>query len=473
MRIASLFLVSLLACQSSFAKSVDVQTAKTVGANFFKNEGVNVDPSGMSLAYKAVSFVNNTPVTDFYVFNNSTSAGFVIVSADDIVIPILGYSSESAFDAATIPASVSEWLDIYKNQIAFIVNNKETASERTVAEWNTLLQTTGTRAGHKTTAKSVAPLLKTLWSQSPYVNDLCPYDATAGDKALTGCVATAMVQVMKYWKWPAQGVSSHSYNSPYGLLSANFATANYKWDSMPAMITKANSFVATVMSHAGIGVNMNYGVDASGAYVLSSYSPVTNCAEYALVKYFNYKPTIKGIYRNDFSDTDWVSAIKADLDWRRPVIYSGYGSTGGHCFIADGYADANRLHINWGWGGAYNGYFVFDDLSTTTSDFNSNQALLTGIEPNNPATLGVGQAAATVFNIYPNPSYDVVNISLQGVKTDKISVTDMQGRIVRVITPAAYAQVATVPVNDLAAGLYVVSIATEQGTETKQIVVAK
>jgi hypothetical protein len=467
-----LSLLALFLCQVSFAKSVDEQTAKTAGYNFFTREGISADPAAMSLVYKATSQVNGMVVTDFYVFSAGNN-GFIIVSGDDNVTPVLGYSAESPFRAEHIPGSVSQWLDNYKNQINYIIEHNIVAGDKTVAGWAALQQGISTKRAERTTGSTVYPLVSVKWDQAPYYNGLCPFDASADANAVTGCVATAMAQVMKYWNWPKKGTGSNTYSSPYGMLTANFAATTYMWDSMPNIVTKKNSYVATLMLHAGIGVNMHYSATESGAFVNSAYSPVTNCAEYALKNYFGYKKTMKGAARDAYDDSTWLNLIKSEIDAKRPVIYTGDGNVGGHCFIADGYTTANRLHINWGWGVAYSGYYVFDNLAPGGSDFNSNQTLLYGITPDNPAALDVTAVDKTAIDIYPNPASDKINVSLQDAKDITIRLADMQGRILKLITPADNMNNVEIPVSDLAAGMYFVSLQTAKGVETKKIIVAK
>jgi len=472
-RKVSLFLGALLLGQLSFAKQVDEQSAKTIGYNFMKSEGIQADASQMVLAYKATSVVNGIAVTDLYVFNTGNT-GFVMVSGEDNVIPVLGYSTEAAFRGDRIPGSVSDWLENYKKQINYVIEKNIQGGEQTAAQWSELKQGVNVSRAQKTSGSGVvSPLMRTLWDQEPYYNALCPYDYSVDSNAVTGCVATAMAQVMKYWNWPTTGAGSNSYSSPYGILSANFGATTYMWDSMPNSVTKKNNFVATLMLHTGVSVNMDYGVSESGAFVNTASSPSKNCAQYALVNYFKYKSTMQGTPRSALSDSAWVKLLKSEADNKRPSIYTGYGNVGGHCFVCDGYTTGDRMHINWGWSGAYNGFFVFYDLVPGGSTFNDDQTLLYDITPDNdPAILGVTEVAASGINIYPNPAQSVINISLQGQAVTKINITDMQGRVLKTITPATNATLVTVSVNDLAEGMYLVSLQSAQGTETRRIVVA-
>ncbi|MBV5314034.1 MAG: C10 family peptidase [Prolixibacteraceae bacterium] len=371
---------------SAFAKQVDENTAQQIGRNFLSaktNSPQLKAATTLQLVYKASSKNSNVlasqqPRTLFYVLNAGTG-GFVIVAGDDNVSPILGYSDERTFDPDKIPYNVAKWLEGYKTEIRYVIDKNIHANQEISDEWKQLKSAT---IGVNATA-SVSPLMKTKWDQSPYYNALCP------DKSVTGCVATAMAQIMKYWNYPATGSGFHSYrHSTYGTLSANFGSTTYQWSSMPNSVNSSNNAVATLMYQVGISVDMNYSPDESGAYVLSETSPETNCSEYALKTYFGYDKSLKGIIRDNFTQSEWISLLKKELDAGRPILYDGYGTDGGHCFVADGYDTNNYIHFNWGWSGAYDGYFRInalnpDDVGTGggSGGYNSGQEAIIGIKP--------------------------------------------------------------------------------------------
>ncbi|HMN06104.1 MAG TPA: C10 family peptidase [Flavobacteriales bacterium] len=319
----------------------------------------------------------NGGVVFFRVFNVA-GQGFVIVSGDDLVLPILGYSTEGGFPTGELRYDVADWLEAYAIQIqAAIAGGNQQASEVAMA-WQQLQEDDADRD-----ADAVQPLVQTKWDQSPYVNAQCP------GGSVTGCVATAMAQVMKYHNHPAQGQGFHSYNANnYGTLSANFGATTYNWSAMPNIVNSANSAVATLMYHCGVGVEMNYSPQVSGAYVISSYTPIQHCAEYALRTYFGYDQGMQGKMRASFSESQWVNMLKAELDGSRPIVYAGVGSGGGHCFVLDGYDNNNKFHVNWGWGGQADGYFTISNLDPSsigtgggTGGFNSDQHAIFGLKP--------------------------------------------------------------------------------------------
>lgn len=374
---------------TTFAKQVDENTAKQVGQNFLAtrtNSQTLKNSSSFQLVYKSNSKISNPlasiqPTTYFYVFNASTS-GFIIVAGDDNVTPILGYSDQGVFDPNNIPQNVAKWFEGYKSEIRSIIEQNIQPTNEIKDEWQSLKNGNTNNSSAKAMA-SVNPLMQTQWNQSPYYNSLCP------GGSVTGCVATAMAQIMKYWNYPATGSGFHSYNhQTYGTLSANFGSTTYQWGSMPNSVNSTNNAVATLMYQVGVSVDMNYSPQVSGAYVISAQSPVTNCSEYALKTYFGYKNTLQGVQRANYNQTQWLNLLKNELDASRPILYAGFGSGGGHCFVADGYDNNDYIHFNWGWGGAYDGYFQINALNPSgtgtgggSGGYNSGHQAVIGIEP--------------------------------------------------------------------------------------------
>ena len=271
-------------------------------------------------------------------------------------------------------------------------------------------------AGYEERTTIVAPLINTTWDQGQYYNDDCPADASAvagcAGHVPTGCVATCVAQVMKFWNWPAQGTGNNSYaTTSYGTLSANFAATTYNWASMPNSVVSTNTAVATLMFDLGVALNMQYGPSESGSYVTSAGSPITNCAQYALGTYFNY--AVQGAERSSYSDAAWLSLIENELTAGRPVVYDGDGTAGGHCFVADGFDASNNFHINWGWSGMDDGYYYMNALNPPSlgtgggaGGFNANQEALIGVQPNSSTP------TATI------EMYDNINLNTNGIQYD-------------------------------------------------------
>lgn len=347
--------------------------AKSIAIEFLKQNISFQDTTFVRLAYKesVQKESSNQTFAGFYVFNYSNSS-FVIIAGDDAAKPILGYSFENKFDAQNVPENALYWINNYKQEVNFIINNDIKQTPKIREEWNGI----NSKNSKKYKIQSgVTPLLKSKWSQSPYYNDLCPYDETAKTRAVTGCVATAMAQIMRYWGHPTMGSGFHSYTHPlYGTLSANFAATYYDWNDMPDELSKPNLAVATLMYHCGVSVDMGYGVGGSGAAGSVVVAP-------ALVKYFNYDPSLSIKDRSSYSYTDWTNLIKEELLFGRPLYYQGYGNVGGHAFVCDGFNDGNFFHFNWGWGGASDGYFLMDALNPGSMTFNNGQSIVMGIQP--------------------------------------------------------------------------------------------
>lgn len=375
---------------SIFAKQIDENTAKQVGQNFLAtrtNSPALSKATTLDLVYLAKSKANSSVAltigtTYFYVFNTS-SAGFVMVSADDIVTPILGYSDEGAFDPNNIPQNTTKWLEDYKSQIRYAIENGVAATAEISTEWQDLIVGKNTNGSARGT-NAVSPLIQTKWDQSPNYNALCPYDNQYGQRTITGCVATAMAQVMKYWNYPASGTSFHSYNhAKYGTLSANFGSTTYQWTSMPNTVSGANSAVATLMYHCGVSVDMDYGISSQGGSGAQTLDVVD-----ALKTYFGYSSSVEGKSRSNYSDSQWKTLLKTELNASRPMQYAGTGSGGGHSFVCDGYDNNDFFHFNWGWSGSSDGYFSVNALNPGslgsgggTGGFNSNQRVIIGIKP--------------------------------------------------------------------------------------------
>jgi len=310
-------------------------------------------------------------VNYFYVFNVGSEQGFVIVSGDDATKTILGYSDEGAFCSEKMPDNLKYWLSFYQSEIKYAMESG---------------QTTVTPDGALRNASSIAPLLgKIKWNQGDPYNLICP-KATGADRAVTGCTATAMAQIMRYYKWPDIGLNTHTYTSPnYGSLTANYAKTTYDWANMletygSTSTAKQDTAVATLMYHVGVSMDMNYSSTASSASVSNAGT--------AFYKYFRYDSDIQQKPRAFYTATEWDSLIKVELNAARPILYSGnQGDNGGHAFVCDGYDTNNLYHINWGWGGMSDGYFELSSLQPSsagiggsTGGYSQGQLILTGIQ---------------------------------------------------------------------------------------------
>jgi hypothetical protein len=419
-----------------FANPVDDSTAKLVGKNFLlykSNSNVFTTIGNLTLTYKATDSTNTRVL--FYVFNIDNPKGFVIVSGDDNVKPILGYSDKANFLVDQMPIQLTEWFDGYKKDIDYAVKNKLNNSDIT-AQWQTLIkpQTRQTIELFGITTFGtpvVSPLITTIWNQTKYYDNLCPYDTQSGVNTVTGCVATVMAQVMKYWKYPTKGIGTRTYtpktNPQYGSLTANFGNTTYLWDSMPTALTAASTAnqvkaVANLMYHCGVSVDMDYSTTNSVAYTTGGL--YFQSADYALEAYFGYDNNLQAIQRSNFTSAKWIDTIQKELKAGRPVIYRGTGSGGGHSFIADGYDNNNYLHFNWGWGGINDGYYQIDSLNPKilgtgggSGGYNNYQFAIIGIKPSASTVYGIGLNA--------NLSLSATNIEFNSAVAVTTSLTNV------------------------------------------------
>lgn len=367
------------------AASVSQQSAQTIALNFYK---ANAHPANTSNLTAALTYTRQETdgTIDFYVFNIQPGPGFVIVSADDNFKPVVGYSTESFFDSNLNKTGVVNWMANTAQKIYNGIQAKVQADATIKTLWQSYASGINPVSSRST---GIGPLLTTSWNQSPYYNYLCP--SSQGQNAVTGCVATAMAQILKYWSYPKQGVGSYEYDdappqfsTDYGELSANFGATTYDWSAMPNVITSDNVAVGTLMYQCGVSVAMDYGPDESGAWVLQSEAgPGNPCAQNSYTTYFSYDPTtLSGVHQNQYSLAAWETLLENELNIGRVIQYEGTDpQNGGHTWVCDGYDANNMFHMNWGWGSDDDGYFEVTNLNPSPYDFSEDDAALIGIQP--------------------------------------------------------------------------------------------
>ncbi len=413
-------ILSLFVAIIAMAGPVDKKQAMQEAAAFLKDHPLTVDnkADGQAQTAEAVRLTDvsaTLPMGEkapFYIINIGDQQGFVIVSGDDRTNPILGYSDEGAFDANRMPANMRYWLDCYAQQLNVLAEMDDTQAQNCLRA--------PSRAAVQT-RNSIAPLITTKWDQAtPYWNK-CPQfmnsedEADGYDLAYTGCVATAMSQIMYFHKQPAQTlaeipsytftVAGDNYNYSTVTMDAQPVTP-FDWDHMRETYTGAEDevytdAVATLMLYAGCAVKMQYGRNSSGAYTDDIPKGFT---------YFGYGSKIA--FRNDYSQQAWDDLVYSELAAGRPMIYNGTaGSGGGHSFICDGFEYGDYFHINWGWGGMGNGFFQLSILnpsasgiggSSSSEGYNMKQNIIYNIKPGTATPEGgssEGEDALTVTNI--------------------------------------------------------------------------
>ena len=356
---------------------------------------------------KAVSDATPDSFAECYLFVATDGKGFVLLSADDCVFPLLGYSMESPFPTDEMPEHLVSWIDGYQREIASVKAIGGWVSDEVRNAWERLLK--------GTVAKTdiVGPLLETRWSQKRPYNMRCPYDSTRNVSTVTGCMATATAQVMRYWRHPAQGRGYHAYYLPrFDTIAVNYDTSFYDWDNMPAEVHVFNpqeeiDAVAKLCFEVGASMDMSYSASASGAYEHSGGMLKRRSAELSLENHFGYNPAMYTAFKESYSDEEWAALMRSELDEGRPLIYTGSSSSGGHAFVIDGYDNQGLFHVNWGWGDSYLGNYTISHLAVGQEGSSSYMAFN---EMNN--------AIVRMYPATPNDSVSVVNVvssnSLQG-----------------------------------------------------------
>jgi hypothetical protein len=396
MKRAALSLLLLLMVITVNADPITRQNAQQMAKSFFARKGVSMPAS--SLAAKAPR--KDVTVKDadsyYYIFNAGENKGFVVVSGSDRTEQILGYTDSGNFDADSIPDNMKAWLQGYADEIRYVENNL--ADDEAVA-------------GIQKARHAVAPLLSTLWNQGSPYNNLCPIynnsDGTSsGKRSSTGCVATALAQVIGYYKYPNQTVleiPSYAFTSGGKsiTMSAIPAGTAIDWANMSDTYSSSNtsaqnSAVANLMLLVGTGCKMAYG-SASGSWI-EKYGPKL------LRDYLGYDDAVQAVSRDKYTLDDWIDLIYNEVSNGRPVAYEGYSSAGGHAFVLDGYDSDELFHVNWGWGGMDNGYFRISVLHPSSN---------TGIGASNSSDgYSMGQEAVIGVKL-PDNVDDGVDESLQ------------------------------------------------------------
>jgi hypothetical protein len=410
-----LIVVFFFSVSALFSKSVDATHAMQVAQNFYKQmTGQTVT---MTLAYQSTNnnITNGVAIGEplYYAFNASSNGGFVMVSAEDLVKPIIGYNTQGQFVIQNAPPVIADWFVKYNKQIAYAKVTMTATTQAVTDLWTNYSQDINHVTKQLRTGGAVGPLVSTTWDQPFPYNADCPTDASApsenNGRVLTGCGATAMSQIMRYWSYPPQGTGTNSYQSNYGTLTVNFGTTTYNWANMPYSDDPNNpsADIATLMYDAGVAVDMMYGPTESSSYILPGTGVPASC-EAAYTTYFGYDPTtIQGYQRANYSvEADWLSLIDGEMAASRPIQYAGSGSDGGHTFVLDG-ADGNgNYHINWGWSGIDNGYYSVDALIPapySNGDFSNGEEMVTGIQPPNTTVISSGLELYTAITVTPDP----------------------------------------------------------------------
>ena len=381
MRKIIIFFFSLILTFSGYSKTTSIVEARVLADHYFSScsskAAITPDKS-FSVQYNGI--------TVYHVFNYK-GGGFVVVAATDASTPILAQSNTGAIEEEITNPAAKYWFESYGKEIEYIITNNLDNTE-TLKEWNSILSKTSEQS-----IEDAGPLLTTTWGQGEWYDYYCPPDPSGdGGHALTGCVATAMGQIMKYYNFPEKGFLSHSFDHPvYGTQYVNFGESTYNWGAMGNTASSSSyQDIATLLYHAGVSVDMNYGTSASGANQEN--------VPWALSTFFNYDPTsISIVKKADYSDSNWKELLKSELHAFRPVCYTGYDGSEGHVWVCDGWRWSDDMfHMNWGWSGKYDGWYQMGILNTWNGIYNKDNEAVIGIKPGNP------NLVVRITNLNPN-----------------------------------------------------------------------
>lgn len=360
----------LLSMADGFAAEVGAEAARASALGFIRSQTsgklMAQGISDLRLVYTEPS-VSRDGCADYYVFNADDKA-FVIVAGDDRAEDILGYG-DGAIDMADLPCNMRWLLGYYKEQMEWLHANPDAHIEREVPYHDVC----------------VAPMLTCNWSQGAPYNNQCP--DFNGERSVTGCVATAMAQVMYFWRYPSRTPALSGYTTrSHHITLPSYPSKILDWDNMLDNYSvvqytdeEANA-VATLMRSCGQSCHMDYSPDGSGSYIYQQAQGM---------RAFSYHDT-KMVERSSYELEDWEAMMQEEILAGRPILYSGVdGLAGGHAFVLDGYYNG-KYHINWGWSGTGDGYFMLDAFSVRGYFFNTSQQMLIDVYPDEDAQIEDG-----------------------------------------------------------------------------------
>lgn len=379
-KIIVLFLMAILTGNPCLAETVNRAKAAAIAQSFFSQKTVTTkagtqENESCRLVWTFPEVATKAELSSplLYAFEGN-SGGFVIISGEDAVRPVLGYSLHDAFPSSDMPDNMRSLLSWYSDIIAFARSAGWEASQDTQEEW----QNFSVRAFTK--ASESKELETAQWSQGSPYNDLCPL--LGGERCVTGCVATALAIIMRYHQWPLHGyghLDSYYYSGHH--LEGHDLDHKYDWDNMPLQrpdngYNEAQSHeIAQLVYDACVLCKMVFGPKESA----TSFGPYLKefCA------HFGYDQRIKYLWRQPFEDDVWENMVKNEIDASRPVYYTGNSTSSGHAFVIDGYID-QYFRINYGWAGTSNGYYLLSPIDGHRKDlleYYKDQDMVCQIQP--------------------------------------------------------------------------------------------
>lgn len=353
------------------------------------------DNRNISLAYIQKQKIADTDsVPMLYVFNINKE-GHVIISADDVAESVLAYCENNPFDADNLPPNVKNWIDGYAQEIAWAKTHETGRAERSEAP--------------RKAPKTISPLIKTKWNQTEPFNDQCIFN---DKRCYTGCVPTAMAQIMYFWATtgkdgtkfkkgstalPAYTTATKKYSVPKKGALDTFSWADMTKETPTT--TAGKKAVATLMRYCGQSVKVDY-TDTdkgSGASMEDAF--------YALKNNFAYNLDIELVSSDGMTKSEWKDLIYNELAAGRPVIMSGNNDNSknfqAHAFICHGYDSSNsHFYFNWGWGGQYDGYYKMSALTPSDQDYSYNKDAIINIQPTLPSDYALLSSDSKTLTFY-------------------------------------------------------------------------
>ncbi len=376
-------LLCLTAISAAMANPISEKQAISIVSNFMASK--SIPSTGLRITQKAPR-LNATTGSDkaaYYVFN--ANRGFVIIAGDDKAPAVLGYSDKGTFDPQNVPEAMQSLLEGYAAQIEALDKGANAAPRFT---------SSGT---------AISPLMSSEWSQKSPYNMLLPI--LNNNRCVTGCVATALAQVMYYWKWPvAPTTPIPAYTTKTNAIyMPELPVIDFNWDAMQDTYLTSDTTSAAALAAATLNKYCAQAIEMD--FLESTSGATTTRSTWVLSNYFGYKASIRNLARGNYSTQKWNDLIYNELAARRPVIYHGQKRSGGHAFVCDGYDGNGMFHINWGWNGLSNGYFLLNVINPDAQSTGSasgaygyvlDQGAIVGIEPGE----GNNEFALTANELY-------------------------------------------------------------------------
>ena len=416
--------MALLLSVVATATPISQQQARQRAAAFMAAKGISIEESALVKAPRKIQG-SQTADASYYVFNATLGQGYVIVSGDNCTESILGYSDKGTFDVNNVPEGLQWLLNMYDEQIRRL---------------NDLgITTNRAKAKAQQVHRPIAPLLKTLWNQGDPYNLLCPRyyreDGSQGDLSATGCVATAIAQVMSFYRYPAETKRMiPGYSQVYSTVDGDkrvqlrniSAGSVIDWDNIlneyhGGETDEQKQAIAQLMYWVGMGCKMSYGGSSAAGFPEGVK---------ALINYFGYDDGTHIESRGNFTAAAWENLLYNELLSGHPVAFAGTNTGGAHAFVLDGYDIDGLFHVNWGWGGMDNGYFRIDVLapddnsgigaSITPDAYNMGQDAIIGMRlPDDiPAPATVYQLTVNDWEIRNGNTFFANYVNWSGVNAD-------------------------------------------------------